>query len=641
MAIAQVTAMPQDILPVAPIEAKGGEMAPEASGAGGFGRVLQERQASSAQTAAKPAPASSGQMPEGRPAKGVRKGTEQTARRLAQDASEPDTDDEAVAGGRGDQTPKTASAGKGGGSSCGDKTGDPEDDTSKGTVQDGEEPAAALALAGNILPATVDEAAPSQAATAPVEGTPAVGGVAEAAAEAMGSAGWDAPAGGATLAAQTGASGIAVGETGGADDMVATLAVTGRAEEKEPGEVATAGKGSLDHSRAPEKPAREVAAAVEGNTEGKGADAGATGRTAQPEDLHLRQRSASPASGKDEASARLTAASGWAAADGGIPDGATAGPQEKPQQGPATESAGGATEGAQQAPMAPVANDKQEAASAAVAAQGDTSTTAGAGNGATNVEKETAAKGDRKEPRSLEAVHQRQAAAREAAEPGTVTSKAPVEGISDSKTASVADAAQGTGSHAGVGQEGSGGAAGKEEQKPQGKQGEQMAASSLGGVMTAADGSTVESKPTGQKSVLHESILSQVKDGVVTHDGKGNGQVSIRLAPDELGELQIQVRMEDGRVRIEVQAENRMVKDLLMSNLDSLKEALSGKNFTMAGFDVSTGGNSHNSLSGQRGNLQQHPAPGTVRNGYPDTDSSEGRVKYLTADVNNLLDVRF
>jgi flagellar hook-length control protein FliK len=150
-----------------------------------------------------------------------------------------------------------------------------------------------------------------------------------------------------------------------------------------------------------------------------------------------------------------------------------------------------------------------------------------------------------------------------------------------------------------------------------------------------------EAKAVTPKSALHESILAQVKDGVVTHDGTGNGEMSIRLNPGELGELKIQVRMDDNnRLRVEVQADNKMVKDLLMGNLDSLKDSLTAKNFTMEGFDVSTGGGFNSPLPEQKESpRQQLSRPGRA-GGYSD-QGEDTRVNYLTAEVNNLLDVRF
>ena len=150
-----------------------------------------------------------------------------------------------------------------------------------------------------------------------------------------------------------------------------------------------------------------------------------------------------------------------------------------------------------------------------------------------------------------------------------------------------------------------------------------------------------EAKPTNLKSALQESILSQIKDGVVTHDDKGNGQMSLKLNPGELGELKIDIRMEDNRLKVDVQASNSTVKDLLMNNLENLKEALTNKNFTMEGFNVSTGGGGFNNPlpEEKRGPRQQSVNKPVKAGGYSDLD--EVHVNYLTGDVNNLLDVRF
>ncbi|WP_224959575.1 flagellar hook-length control protein FliK [Geomonas subterranea] len=182
---------------------------------------------------------------------------------------------------------------------------------------------------------------------------------------------------------------------------------------------------------------------------------------------------------------------------------------------------------------------------------------------------------------------------------------------------------------------------GQSHQKGEQSQNGQMLGAGLTAQAAPAEVAQAETRQAGGKSFLHESILSQVREGVVTHDGKGNGQMSIRLNPGELGELKIQLRMENNRLNVEVQADNRMVKDLLMSNLDSLRESLSGKNLTMEGFNVSTGGGGFNApLNEERGNQQQHQPQRFARGaGYDGQDAP--RVNYLTAEVNNLLDVRF
>jgi len=251
---------------------------------------------------------------------------------------------------------------------------------------------------------------------------------------------------------------------------------------------------------------------------------------------------------------------------------------------------------------------------------------------------------DGKVSRAAEGTAGSYAAARGVTEQKDTGSQATVEDLGI-KTAPVVGTGKSVPSHGSAGQGGFSDAdkKGHPEQKAQANEGAQVQTQGIGlTAPAAAEAQQAETKPASLKNALHESILSQVKQGVVTHDGKGNGQMSIRLNPGELGELKIQVRMEDNRLRVEVQADNRMVKDLLMSNLDSLKDSLTSKNFTMEGFDVSTGGGGFNSpLSEEKGSPQQQAFLRSARAGaYPD-QGEEGKVNYLTGEVNNLLDVRF
>ncbi|WP_224983767.1 flagellar hook-length control protein FliK [Geomonas agri] len=219
--------------------------------------------------------------------------------------------------------------------------------------------------------------------------------------------------------------------------------------------------------------------------------------------------------------------------------------------------------------------------------------------------------------------------------------KASGDDVSGTKSATTATANSVSGLEAGRDTSGAQGEQGQSHQKGQENQNSQMLGVGLTAQGNPAEAVQGEAKLSGAKSQLHESILSQVREGVVTHDGKGNGQMSIRLNPGELGELKIQLRMDNNRLNVEVQADNRMVKDLLMSNLDSLREALSGKNLTMEGFNVSTGGGGFNGpLNEDRGNQQRQQPQRFARGaGYDGQDAP--RVNYLTAEVNSLLDVRF
>jgi flagellar hook-length control protein FliK len=254
---------------------------------------------------------------------------------------------------------------------------------------------------------------------------------------------------------------------------------------------------------------------------------------------------------------------------------------------------------------------------------------------------------DSKGPRAARSFHGTYAAGRSvAAEQPESPAAAPVEDAPGTGASVIAGAkfvpSQGS---AGQGGTGDPGKKGHSEQKAQNAETTPLQAQGIGlaGAAPAEAPQQAEAKPAAAKSALHESILAQIKDGVVTHDAKGNGQMSIRLNPGELGELKIQIRMDDNRLRVEVQADNRMVKDLLMGNLDSLKESLTAKNFSMEGFDVSTGsgGGFNSPLPEQKGSPQQQSFLRSARAGaYPD-QGEETRVNYLTGEANNLLDVRF
>jgi flagellar hook-length control protein FliK len=96
--------------------------------------------------------------------------------------------------------------------------------------------------------------------------------------------------------------------------------------------------------------------------------------------------------------------------------------------------------------------------------------------------------------------------------------------------------------------------------------------------------------PEPAKPVSHEQIVSQVREKLATVDPRDNGQVVLRLHPEELGELKIDVRMENQRLRVDIVTESPTVKEALLANMNSLREVLAKHNIAMDRFDVSTGG---------------------------------------------------
>jgi flagellar hook-length control protein FliK len=95
-----------------------------------------------------------------------------------------------------------------------------------------------------------------------------------------------------------------------------------------------------------------------------------------------------------------------------------------------------------------------------------------------------------------------------------------------------------------------------------------------------------------QVSQPAEQVVQQVRDRFVNHEAKpGSEQIVLRLSPEHLGELKVNINLDGQRLKVEIVAENRMVRDSLMQHTDSLKESLSRQNIKMESFEVTTGGN--------------------------------------------------
>lgn len=151
------------------------------------------------------------------------------------------------------------------------------------------------------------------------------------------------------------------------------------------------------------------------------------------------------------------------------------------------------------------------------------------------------------------------------------------------------------------------------------------------------------------KSPGHEQILVQVKEQI----GKAvfsadDGRVVLRLHPEELGSLRIDVKLDDQRLRLHIVAENPVVREALAANLDSLKEALSRQQIVMERFDVTTGQGQDQQQLFREHRQQVQDGQGN-RQGRTVTDQAEdggivdhrAMTAYWAPQDGSLLDVRF
>lgn len=111
------------------------------------------------------------------------------------------------------------------------------------------------------------------------------------------------------------------------------------------------------------------------------------------------------------------------------------------------------------------------------------------------------------------------------------------------------------------------------------------------GSLTASTASGAAQNDTSRLTLPPEQVVQQVRDRLVNHETKpGSEQIVLRLSPEHLGELKVNLNLEGQRLKVEIVAENRMVRDSLMQHIDALKESLSRQNIKMDSFEVTTGG---------------------------------------------------
>jgi flagellar hook-length control protein FliK len=152
------------------------------------------------------------------------------------------------------------------------------------------------------------------------------------------------------------------------------------------------------------------------------------------------------------------------------------------------------------------------------------------------------------------------------------------------------------------------------------------------------------------KVAAEAQLMRQVTDRLETHDLKqGTDRISLRLSPEHLGNLQLNLRMEDQQVRVEIVAEHRAVREALLQQVDQLKELLSRQNIKMESFDVTTANNGGLTQQ-QQGDWRQAASErrplyaqqyGASRSAGSGIGGTETAVQYFAPQYQSTLDVRF
>lgn len=93
----------------------------------------------------------------------------------------------------------------------------------------------------------------------------------------------------------------------------------------------------------------------------------------------------------------------------------------------------------------------------------------------------------------------------------------------------------------------------------------------------------------GTQQIKFENILEQLVEKAQVHVGDEGSEMSLHLKPDHLGKLSMKISVEKGIVIAKFVAESHMVKEILESNFQALKNALNEKGLGVQEMSVSVG----------------------------------------------------
>ena len=161
--------------------------------------------------------------------------------------------------------------------------------------------------------------------------------------------------------------------------------------------------------------------------------------------------------------------------------------------------------------------------------------------------------------------------------------------------------------------------------------------------------SSTTSTETVRTSSAMEQTISQIKDHIFVKDAKnGVEQVVIRLTPESLGELKVNLKMENQNLKIEIVAQNGATRDALVKHSELLRDTLARQNITMESFDVSTGGNNLSFTQRDQSNWQEFaqqrqipPWLSSGRYGAAEAVETPRRTLHVVASEHAMVDVHF
>lgn len=143
--------------------------------------------------------------------------------------------------------------------------------------------------------------------------------------------------------------------------------------------------------------------------------------------------------------------------------------------------------------------------------------------------------------------------------------------------------------------------------------------------MAVMSGNVVQGAMTRERLSTDSLVNLSSEISKLKHSG---GEIRMRLRPDNLGELRIQISTVGSDVGLKIQASDERVKKVLEESIGSLKESLSAQSLTLGKLDLTVGQALENRLGGSMG----EPKQDLLQNGQQQSFLGQGNGRESGAD---------
>ena len=119
-----------------------------------------------------------------------------------------------------------------------------------------------------------------------------------------------------------------------------------------------------------------------------------------------------------------------------------------------------------------------------------------------------------------------------------------------------------------------------------GKSGQGQSGLDLGDRSQQATKSLQQTKSTDDQALQRREVIAQVQRGLASIMNTKGGTMKIRLSPEHLGEVNIQLMTKDGHVSVKIEAEHEQTKNMLKDGLEGLRSAIEARGATVDSLTV-------------------------------------------------------